>query len=338
MKNTFMRVAEASATARRMTDAAAGFLKAIAAEQRDVSNIATIPFDSFDRFAWNYFAVPRKGLMIKHMTPSQREAALELLDSGLSDRGSEQARSIIANETVLDEYERIEGIHSRWVRDPAGYYFCIFGKPDGIEPWGWRASGHHLNVHCTVVKGELVSATPLFFGAYPAEIRQGPEKGTRILPEEEDTARSLLGSLEGEARQIAIVDPTAPADLITGTRRFVGPSLVPAGLAYHDMSAAQQELLERLIRVYVGRAAHEVAEGQWKTIESAGLDSITFAWAGPDQRGQGHYYAVQGPTFLIEYNNTQHDSNHMHSVWRDFTNDWGEDILARHYLNSHRDL
>jgi hypothetical protein len=314
-----------------MAEAAQAFLEALGGDQRAV---ASFPFGGDERYRWQYTPGPRKGLRLKDMTPAQRTAALRLFDAGLSVRGADQARQIIALEASLRETEMIEG-PSGEDRDPELYYFSVFGAPDSGEPWGWRANGHHLGLNFTVVGGELTSPTPLFFGANPAEVRHGAAKGQRTLAAEEDLARALLGSLETGQKGVAVVDATAPADILTRNYRTADPAAIPQGINYGALSGEQRERLVVLVRHYLERSANELAANGWTRIERASLEAISFAWAGPEARGQPHYYAVRGPTFLIEYDNTQNNANHIHSVWRDFTNDWDEDALARHYAADH---
>lgn len=327
---TFLR--QAPAAAQRMADAALRFLDRLTSEQRAV---ATFPFAGDERYQWHYTPVERRGLLLKAMTPPQREAALTLLASGLSARGDREARQIIALEPILRETERIERLQTHWIRDPERYAFSIFGEPGGPAPWAWRVGGHHLGLHFTIVERELLAPTPLFFGANPAEVRHGPATGQRTLAAEEDLARALLASLDPAQKAVAIVDPVAPDDILTKNYRVADPAAAPRGLAYEALNGEQRERLVRLVRHYLERATDELGAGAWATIERAGLAAITFAWAGPEARGHGHYYAVMGPTFLLEYDNTQNSANHIHSVWRDFTNDWGEDLLARHYAAAH---
>ncbi len=329
-------------TASRMADAARRWLDTLAPQQLSA---ATFPFASPDRYVWDYrpdsFATDRapvrhRGLRLINMTRAQQQAALALFEIGLSARGARQAHGIIALEPILRETERIEHrVTGMLVRDPELYAFAVFGEPGGPDPWAWHAGGHHLGLHFTVVDRELIAPVPLFFGANPAEVRHGPHAGLRTLPEEEDMARALLGALEPAQRTVAVVNPVAPRDILTDAFRSADPSVLPTGLAYGAMSGEQRGLLVRLIRHYVGRANGEIAGNEWRRIERAGLESVAFAWAGPTEPGQGHYYAVKGPTFMLEYDNTQDGANHIHSVWRDFTNDWGEDLLARHYAESH---
>jgi hypothetical protein len=322
----------APAAARRMAEAASRFLESLSGEQRAV---AQFPFAGDERYVWNYTPVDREGLRLKEMTPEQRAAALALFDSGLSARGARQAQQIIALEPILREAERLAGVVNSWHRDPERYAFSVFGEPGGDAPWGWRAGGHHIGVHFTVVDGELVAPTPLFFGTNPAEVRHGPETGLRVLAAEEDLARALLSSLAPAQRAIAVVDPVAPGDILTKNYRQLELDLPPAGIRYAGLSGEQRERLVRLIRHYIDRTADDLAANAWERIARGGLEGVTFAWAGPEERGKGHYYAVKGTTFLIEYDNTQNDANHIHSVWRDAANDWGEDLLAAHYAVAH---
>ncbi len=318
--------------ARRMAEAALMLLDSLHSDQQLLANV---PFGGDERYQWAYTPGPRNGLALQAMTPAQRRAALHLMAVGLSARGATTAQQIIDHETILHETERIEQRLGNDIRDPELYYFTIFGTPGGAAPWGWRANGHHLALNFVVVEGELVSPTPLFFGANPAEVHHGASHGLRILAAEEDLARIFLGSLEADQKCLAIVDPVAPSDILTRNYRVVDAASVPRGIAYATLSGEQRGHLIKLIRHYFERTTHEVSSNSWERIERAGLDALSFAWAGPEQHSQGHYYAIKGPTFVIEYDNTQNNANHIHSVWRDFTRDWNEDVLAHHYAQEH---
>jgi Protein of unknown function (DUF3500) len=330
----------APATARAMAEAAQRFLDSLNPAQREV---ATFPFAGDERYTWNYrptqggdsAVFDRKGLRIMNMTAEQQQLALALYDTGLSRRAAEQARWIMELENVLREHERADGRLFVGVRDRELYWFSIFGEPGGAAPWAWRAGGHHIGFHFTVVDREMVAATPCFLGANPAQVRFGPHQGKRALPEEEDLPRALVQSLDGESRKKAIFAETAPADILTDAYRSLDRFILPRGVTYGTMSGEQREKLVGVIKHYVGRVNDEIAAQEWDKIERAGLDSVTFAWGGPVEKGQGHYYAIQGPTFIVEYDNTQNNSNHIHSVWRTFDGDWGEDILAQHYAQQH---
>lgn len=313
-----------------MRDAATAFLASLGEEQQ---TRAVAPFDTVDHREWTYLPGPRPGLAFEDMTVNQRQVALRLLDSGLSARAAAEARDIMSLEDVLAVIEAAEG-GSQFRRDPLCYWFRILGDPHGAGPWGWRVNGHHVAVHVTVVQ-DTVAVTPQFFGANPAVVPTGERAGHRALPQEEDLARDLLGRLESAQLSVAIVDPVAPWDIQTRHDPVADVDVVPHGLRYTDMDNQQQRMLSGLIRHYVDRMRTELADVAWKRITDAGLDDVTFAWAGGQLRGDGHYYAVRGPNFLLEYDNTQNNANHVHTVWRDRDNDWGADLLAAHYSAHH---
>ncbi|MGW5360069.1 DUF3500 domain-containing protein [Actinopolymorpha pittospori] len=317
--------------AARMTAAATTFLAALSAEQRAA---ATAPFDTGDHRDWTYLPGSRPGLPLADMDDAQQGLAMELLATGLSAAGTDRAGAIMALDAVLRELEREAGVSNWERRDAKRYWFRVLGDPGGDAPWAWRVNGHHLAVHLTVV-GDRVAGTPQFFGANPALVPSGPHAGLRTLPESEDLARVLLGSLDADRRAVAIVDPIAPGDILTRHDPVADIGRVPRGLAYADMTEPQQGHLTTLLRHYLDRLTPEVAEESWQELVVAGLEQVTFCWAGSEQRGLGHYYALTAPPFLLEYDNTQNDNNHIHTVWRDLRHDWGEDLLAAHYARQH---
>jgi hypothetical protein len=280
---------------------------------------------------------PRKGLLIRDMNESQRKLAHELFKAGLSQRGYMTASQIMDLETILGGIEKAErdarpgrGGGNVLERDPYKYFVSVFGTPSGKDSWGWRVEGHHVSLHFTVVNGTMVASSPTFFGSNPAEVRvDGPKKGLRILAAEEDAARALVMALDESQRSKAIIDKTAPGDMVTMANVNINP-LSPSGLMADAMTASQRDLLMKLIDVYVGYMASDIAADRTAKLKKAGLEKIGFAWAGETERGKKHYYRVQGPTFLIEYDNTQNDGNHIHSVWRDFNGDFGRDLLREH--------
>jgi plasmid stabilization system protein ParE len=296
---------------------------------------ATLRFDDPERFVWAYTPGERAGLALADMAAAQREAAMRVVGVAMSERGASEVGTIIELESILGALER-EGGRAGWIRrDPERYWFAVFGDPATGAPWSWRVGGHHVAIHVTVADGRVVGCTPSFLGANPAVVPNGPTAGARALTGEETIARTVLANLSPEARSIAVVDPVAPPDIHSGNGARADLRSVPTGIRYDDLTSAARQALERLIRHYLARAPHEVASAEWKRIADAGLEAVTFAWAGPDEPGRGHYYAVRGPRFLIEYDNTQNDANHIHAVWRDLANDWGEDLLAAHYRQSH---
>jgi len=310
-----------------MASAATRFLASLTPEERQE---ATFTLDAAERTNWHYIPRARKGLPIKKMNESQRQLARELLRTGVSQRGYLTATSIMDLETVLGDLEsRTNSPERRIVRDPELYFFTVFGSPSARDAWGWRVEGHHISLNFTVVNGTLVAAAPAFFGVNPAEVPDGPKKGTRILAQEEDSGRALLLALDGRQRAQATITDVAPNDIVT-TNSVKIDRLSPVGLAAADMTAAERELLMGLIDVYASTMASDVAADRLGKIRKAGVDKIAFAWAGGSEHGQKQYYRVQGPTFLIEYDNTQNDANHIHSVWREFDGDFGRDLLREH--------
>ena len=325
----------APATAGRMASAALEFLGALNEMQR---RAATLPFGDDRRYVWDYRppeSTPRNGLRLVNMTASQQRKALALLDIGLSARGAEQVRQIIDLEVPLLESEQAEGRVTPFIRHPEHYSVCVFGDPSSRAPWAWHIGGHHVGLHFTVIDGDRIASVPLFFGANPAEVRQGPTSGLRTLPEVEDMARSLVRALPAEQKQVAVVSATAFPDILTDKYRIANAFAPPRGLSFTRMSGDNRELLTRLVRHYVERNNAELSAQYWRKVEPE-LGELTFAWAGSDEPGQGHYYAIKAPSFLIEYDNTQNGANHIHSVLRDISGDWGEDVLAAHYAESHR--
>jgi hypothetical protein len=317
-------------SASSMQTAASKFLASLTPEQRQR---ATFAFDGQERFHWNFIPsenFPRNGLLIKDMTEAQRAAAYDVLKTGLSARGYQTYTAIIQLESVLREIEQGRA----QARDPELYRFSIFGTPGDRGAWGWRVEGHHVSVHYTVMDGKVIASTPSFTGSNPAEVREGPQKGTRILAQLEDTARALVTALDEKQRGTAVVSATAPNDILTEAKVDITP-LTPAGLPHAAMTPPQRELLMKVVDAYAGLMADDIAADRMGKIRGAGMDKVSFAWAGPLERGQKHYYRVQGPTFLIEFDNTQGNGNHVHAVWRDFNGDWGRDVLREHLKTSH---
>ena len=320
----------AADTARRMAAAAGAFRDSLDEAQRAT---ACLDFaDAAARTDWHYVPRERAGLPIRDMDTRQRQLALALVQTGLSQAAGRRAQTIMQLESVLAE---IEGPDRSQARDPELYYVSLFGDVGGDDPWGWRFEGHHICLNNTVVGGVEVAATPLFFGANPAQVRHGDQEGLRALKDEEDLARDLLDQLDGEQKRVAIVTTEAPGDILTTNVVRVRDEVTVDGLAASDMSPGQRQLLEALVRVYVERLPEAAAATELQRLRQADLDAACFAWAGAEARGQGHYYRVLGPSFLAEYDNTQNDANHIHAVWRHLSNDFGDDLLRRHYRESH---
>ena len=313
-------------SASAMMTAATRFLDGLSPEQR---KRATYPIDSDETVRWNFIPTsmfPRNGLPIKDMTEPQRKLALDLLRAGLSQKGYLTATSIMDLENVL---KAIEAGTNSPVRDPELYFFTVFGTPGPKAAWGWRVEGHHVSLHFTIANGAAVASTPTFFGSNPARVLEGDKKGLRVLGALEDAGRSLVTALDDTQRATAVINTVAPNEIVTRTTVKIDP-LSPAGLMATAMTPAQRDLLMKLIEVYTSEMSEDTAQERLQEIQKAGLEKIGFAWAGEIEVGKKHYYRVQGPTFLIEYDNTQNDGNHIHSVWRDFDSDFGRDLLAEH--------
>jgi len=307
-----------------MTAAANTWLASLPAAQRA---IAQIEFTSPERENWHYVPKSREGLPLAKMNPEQRQLARALLASGLSQHGLLQADTVIALERVLRVIENSDH------RDDALYYFTIFGQPSPNTPWGWRVEGHHLSVNFTLAGGH-VSATPNFVGANPAEISDGPRAGQRALAAEEDQGRAFVLSLTEAQRRQAIISTAAPGDILTrNDRQAKAPT--PTGLGFPALTPDQQAQFKALVALYANRLRAEVAKTELDKIAGTGWDRLSFAWAGGMQRGEGHYYRIQGPDFVIEYDNTQNRANHIHTVWRVFDGDFGRDLLQEHYQQAH---
>jgi hypothetical protein len=309
-----------------MAGAATRFLGALTPDQRTRVSFA---FADDERLRWHFIPNemhPRKGLMIKDMTDTQRQLAHVLIKTGLSQRGYLTVTSIMDLETVLKAIEN----SPRFARSKDEYWLSVFGTPGSAGAWGWRVEGHHVSLRFTLVNGAFVASSPAFLGTNPAEVRDGDKKGLRILASREDTARALLDSLDAAQRTAAIINPTtAPGDILTMNQNDIAP-LESNGVTSASLSAKQRELLMQIVDAYLGVMEADIASERLAALRTAGLDAITFAWAGDTARGKKHYYRVQGPTFLVEYDNTQNDGNHIHSVWRDFNGDFGRDILREH--------
>ncbi len=299
---------------------------------QDQQKQATLPFDDEERSSWHFTPSPHRGLTWEKMNSNQQQAMTRLLATGLSKKGLSKTREIMALEGVLRDLEGREK-DDRY-RHPELYYFMLFGQP-GDEPWGWRFEGHHVSLNYTSVSNKL-SVTPAFMGANPAEVPHGPEKGKRVLAEEEDLARKLLASFsQNQLSQVLIADK-APAEIVTGMDRKA--ILVNReGLKYQQMDANQQQLLRTLVQNFLDNMEAGLAGEQLNKIEAEGWENIYFAWAGELKRGTGnaHYYRVHGPSLLIEYDNIQNNANHIHTVWRDLSNDFGEDLLRKHHETKH---
>lgn len=311
------------------------------------------PMDAPERTNWHYFPEPgfadeygyvRNGITFKDMAPKQRHFAYGLLSTGLGRAGFVKTMNVMALEEVVRAIED----DTTGYRDTERFHFTVFGTPAMTGEWGWRVEGHHVSLHYAIRNGELVSASPTFLGANPHEVPQGLHKGMRALDREEDLARALLKSLAPAMQQKAIFDKQAPYDIVTMADKRAELEGEPQGVAGSDMSDAQYEDLLGLVAEYATVMPPEIASRRMKSARDTPREKLFFGWAGDIERPPakpieigskttenrhlaGNYYRIQSPTFLIEFANTQNQSNHSHAVWREFEGDFGHDVLAAHF-------
>jgi len=308
-----------------MTGAAQQFLSALTDTQKEQ---ATFSFADKERLNWHYIPRERKGLPLRDLEGQARQTALALLRSGLSDSGYDQALNVMSLEEVLYLLEGGDREERRAKRDPQKYYFSIFGTPAARGSWGWRVEGHHLSLNYTLINGQLVSSTPEFFGANPGFIDAGPGREIRVLWPEEDIARQILKTCSADTRKQLWISTDAPNDIRSkGTTQ---PSTsAPAGLPVSEMNTDQKKLMSELLDEYLRNMPADVVAERRKAISDAGLDNIYFGWWGDADVNKRHHYRVQGPTFLIEYNNTQNSANHVHAIWRNLAGDFNLPAKSR---------
>jgi len=296
------------------------------------------PFTDAARSDWHYVPRSRVGIAWREMSAAQRTATRKLLESALTHSGLDKVHAVMALEIALRELETVGRS-----RDPGNYAIALFGLPragapadtaaPAAEAWGWRIEGHHLSLHFTLQGDRYLSTLPQFMGANPALVPRdfasgGPKQGARVLAQEEDLARELMAALAPAERAVARFEPRPYGDIVTRNAEKLSP-LAPVGVAWQQLPGAEQALLLRLIRAFAEHLRPELVEQRLQRVQSGGLDSIRFGWAGSLTRGEPYYFRIQGATFLIELDNS--GGNHIHSVWRDFAGDWGRDTLAEHY-------
>lgn len=303
----------------------------------DLKSQVLFTIDDEERFNMNYVPISRKGPRFHDFDSMQREAALDLLKASLSEEGLRKTKEIRSLEKILrvienDDQDLMPDGRPR--RDPLNYHFSIFGNPGSGKPWGWRFEGHHLSLNFTAQDRELRSATPTFFGTNPAVIQITGHKDMEVLKRETQSSFALVNSLSPEQLGKALIAKVAPPEIRTTTQRAIG-EFEQQGIFYNDLTADQQGQLLDLIRLYVDNYEKQFAEDYWGKIQKEGVENISFAWAGSLAPGVPNYWCIQGPVLLIEYDNTQTDANHVHTVIRDPTNDYGEDVLKKHLEEDH---
>ncbi len=311
--------AQVPKTGLAMTAAAKTYLAAITPEQQQETSFK---FDDAERLNWHFIPRPRKGLPLKSLEGAALKAAQGLIRSGLSDAGYDQSLNIMSLEEVLYLLEGGERDVRRDKRDPNKYYLSIFGTPSDSGLWGWRVEGHHLSLNFSVKDGEVVASTPEFFGANPGTVDAGKGRQIRVLGPEEDIARQILKLCTPDLQKLCWVSKEAP-DEVPGPGAPQAAIEAPVGLTYALMSADQKKLLQDLMSEYLKNLPADIEQERRAAINDAGMNNIHFAWYGDPDLHQRHHYRVQGKTFVIEYNNTQNNANHVHSMWRNLQGDFG---------------
>lgn len=301
-----------------MSKAANAFLKNLNDAQKSK---ASFGYDDKERLNWHFIPRERKGLPLKELEGPALQSALALIRSGLSESGYDQTLNVMSLEETLYLLEGGNREERRAKRDPQKYYLSVFGAPGDSGVWGWRLEGHHISLNYSVKDGKVVASTPEFFGANPGTLEAGPGRTIRVLGAEEDIARQILKLCNEDQKKACWLDKAAPDDLRGGG--VLQPETTAAvGLPAGKMSADQKKLLAELLNEYLKNMPADVVRERREKLEKAGVDNIHFAWWGDSERNARHYYRVQGPTFIIEYNNTQNSANHVHSMWRDMSGDF----------------
>lgn len=285
-----------------------------------------------ERLNWHFVPKDRNGISLHDLNEKQRTAAFALLKASLSNQGYQKATGILALEKILQQVEG-RGENDSY-RDPLNYYFTIFGTPAPDKLWGWRLEGHHLSLNFSTANGIVESSTPSFWGSNPAVVPSGNERGKKTLKDEMDLGFALINALNEQQLAKARFSETALHEIVSYNKQQA-ELLTPAGILYKDLTADQQQLFMKLLNTYIKNYEFGFAEKLMEKIKKAGIDKLSFAWAGALKPGAGHYYRIQGPMLLIEYDNTQNNANHIHSVVRDLTNDFAGDILREHYQKEH---
>ena len=298
----------------------------------ELKSQAMFPLKDAERFNLNFVPIDRKGPTFRDFNELQKKAALELLRASVSVQGYQKAVDIMELEKVLIIIENQAPDNHR--RDPLNYHFCIFGIPSADKPWGWRFEGHHISMNFASTEGKIISSTPSFLGSNPAIVKIEEQKGKQALKLESDLAINLVNSLTPDQLKTARFSEEAPQEILTGNSRKV-TNLEPRGLSFKALTAEQKNIFLQLLDVFVKNYEFGFSKTLMEKIRKAGMDNLSFAWAGGLQYGVPHYYRIQGPMLLIEYDNIQNNANHVHTAVRDLTNDYAEDILREHYLKDH---
>jgi Protein of unknown function (DUF3500) len=339
-----------AARAKTISDAAARFVTTLDAAQR--AKLLRSLDDNAARTDWSNLPspfYPRTALALSELSDAQRVALHGLMAASMSGEGYGEAATIIWIDDILRgiEIERAASItdpqerrvrteRAMQTRSSGNYWISIFGEP-GSPRWGWMINGHHFAANFTVVDGRT-AFTPLFLGANPQTIQQGPYAGWRVLDHEIAGGFDLIASLDIEQRNAALVGAEIDPKQFTGKGRKDNPP-ADAGIAASRLTPVQRERLLALVDEFVGFANREAAAAQMAAIRADDPAKLYFAWWGaPDDRSKRFMYRISGPSIRIEYVREPRPDgspdNHVHAIVRDPRNDYGEDWLARHYTEA----
>lgn len=312
------------------------FLKTLDSEKLSK---AFLPYETEERRNWFFVPIDRKGLPLMEMTEPQRDAALKLIKSSVSESAGKTTLSIMQLEIILKQIEKLPLESNR--RHPGKFYFSIFGTPDAQKLWGWRIEGHHVSLNFASENGKIISGTPLFLGSNPAVVPEGyPEAGKQLIKQEEVLGLDLLHSFTDEQLKKVIISDKSPTEILSSnSAHILRADSLKTGISFTEMTKNQQQKLIGLISFYVARYPFGFANEFMQKIEKAGLNKLIFTWMGAKEAkigNGGHYYRIQNPVLFVEYDNTQNNANHVHTVIRDLTNDFGEDMLRKHYEQEHK--
>ncbi|KGN33177.1 hypothetical protein N802_14095 [Knoellia sinensis KCTC 19936] len=317
--------AATAATIQALSTAADALTAMLSPAQRDA---AFAVLDDPTWTQWSYLPGDRPGLSLEAAPPDVLDAVKALVAASHSPHGARLVEGAI--EVERERRRLVTG------EKPSGdrYWVRVYGTPGSDQPWGCRFNGHHVGVHVSVADG-AVTVTPHFVGAEPARIPEGPLAGARLLGPEEDLARDLLAQMSPAQLSQAITSDMAPADILSGMDPVVDPSVLPQGVRRADLDAGARRAFDALVRRYLDRLPEAYAREWWEEAMDVAADDLAFAWAGGTRVAEGHYYCVTSPVLLIEYDNTQDDANHAHSVLRHLRDDFGGDVLRRHRRAAH---
>jgi len=311
---------------------------------------AIYSFEDKKRVFWTNLPVgqmPRPGIRYGDLSDSSRLVFHRVLTEILSSQGYLKTTSIMQLDDILNVlYQKAfdDGQikkelltmtqNLKW--DHGNYYISFFGMPTLDGNWSISLGGHHIALTMTT-NGKKISVSPYFIGTDPAEVKSGKYAGLRVLSKEEDYGFLLVHSLTDKQKAKAVLSRSIPKDIITNPKSSQRIDTYD-GISTEEFSEVQKAYLNFIIQEYVHNFEHEKAHEILDKMKKSGFKNMYFAWIGSLENNKPHYYMIHSPEFLIEYDNVgfQNDGNHIHAIFRETGNDFGEDILKQHYSESHK--